>query len=728
MNSERFALQRSASDTADEGWVKFYKRACEGVVMLKKRGSEKNYNNRFLFVREDLTEFCWARSEAKRASANSMPMQHILDVQMGHPENCSSSDAKTGNLGQTAFTLRANTSGKTIDLKAFSAQERGEWVAAIKKFVEVNRTPYERVQFVGRMKRIMEENEARDSFEQQAGEVQQQQQQQVAAMMERPSTLSFESSQAPPLRESSVSFEATPPPLRGSVGGGAAPPALLSQSSSNTLLRPPSLLSNTAPHATPTFAPPPSLLSHQTPPPPVSAAAAGGAVGVPPPPPSFAASPQQQQQVSSPRAPPLGARGEGGAHPRLPDQLSLDIALFQMEGYASKFFARRKKGMLFFSSYEAPEELVSFAAKPIAAPLNVLSSNLSKPAVGSFRNIMMFMGDSGRSGAGNEDIASMVVEIGQRQPKLHDEILCQVIKQCNNNPHPESELLGWELLCLCISTFPPTPQLRAYVTEFAAARVARTDGVGALALYVQRLVNLHAAATEGAGVAVSPLSLADVRMVEQRAVFGGGTLDSVLLIEELGAVTDAALRADRERLPPGVPVVMQLLLEAVTALNGETVDGIFRKASERDSMLALQRCIEHGDYAELRNPGASALLDSAHIPADLLKTWLRGLKEPLIPFSLYDNAISAAKTDADACIRVVHAAGAARTACLRVLLQFMARLSQHSGATQMTISNLALVIGPNLLKNQSDDPMLFAQNTNYETQFVSTLMEAADRL
>lgn len=46
--------------------------------------------------------------------------------------------------------------------------------------------------------------------------------------------------------------------------------------------------------------------------------------------------------------------------------------------------------------------------------------------------------------------------------ELRTEVFCQLIKQVTANPSPESTARGWELIILCLNTFPPAADFENY--------------------------------------------------------------------------------------------------------------------------------------------------------------------------------------------------------------------------------------------------------------------------
>ncbi|EGD81471.1 myosin-X [Salpingoeca rosetta] len=66
--------------------------------------------------------------------------------------------------------------------------------------------------------------------------------------------------------------------------------------------------------------------------------------------------------------------------------------------------------------------------------------------------------------------------------ELRDEVYCQLIRQVTNNPSPEQQLRGWQLLAICAACFSPSKRLYRYVMAFMMTHQADSV-VGATATW-----------------------------------------------------------------------------------------------------------------------------------------------------------------------------------------------------------------------------------------------------
>eukprot|EP00466_Bigelowiella_natans_P006255 jgi/Bigna1/140911/aug1.59_g15619 len=89
-----------------------------------------------------------------------------------------------------------------------------------------------------------------------------------------------------------------------------------------------------------------------------------------------------------------------------------------------------------------------------------------KTALVLFKNILGYMGDrryqQGQEVLLAQEILSMCVDVND----LRIEVYCQLMKQLTRNPRPESINKGWDLMMLCVSTFPPPPVIENFVELF----------------------------------------------------------------------------------------------------------------------------------------------------------------------------------------------------------------------------------------------------------------------
>jgi hypothetical protein len=85
----------------------------------------------------------------------------------------------------------------------------------------------------------------------------------------------------------------------------------------------------------------------------------------------------------------------------------------------------------------------------------------------------------------------------------------------------------------------------------------------------------------------------------------------------------------------------------------------------------------------------------------LLKLYLRELPEPLFPFRIYDKLIDAYQTKGNTILQllaILDELPPANKAILRTLLKLLALIVKDSKTNQMTSSNLAIVLAPNLMR------------------------------
>ncbi|XP_071407846.1 SH3 domain-binding protein 1 isoform X2 [Pithys albifrons albifrons] len=156
----------------------------------------------------------------------------------------------------------------------------------------------------------------------------------------------------------------------------------------------------------------------------------------------------------------------------------------------------------------------------------------------------------------------------------------------------------------------------------------------------------------------------------------------------------------REIALPIEACVMMLLA------SGMREEGLFRLAAGASVLRKLKSSLASGSNA------LEEFYSDPHAVAGALKSYLRELPQPLMTFELYDKWVKVASLkDIDSRVQSL------QDTCsrlpresynnLRYLIKFLAKLAEHQEVNKMTPSNIAIVLGPNLLWSQQStgDPM-----------------------
>uniref|UniRef100_A0A6I8NN79 Rho GTPase activating protein 44 n=1 Tax=Ornithorhynchus anatinus TaxID=9258 RepID=A0A6I8NN79_ORNAN len=134
---------------------------------------------------------------------------------------------------------------------------------------------------------------------------------------------------------------------------------------------------------------------------------------------------------------------------------------------------------------------------------------------------------------------------------------------------------------------------------------------------------------------------------------------------------------------------------------GMQEEGLFRVAPSASKLKKLKAAL---DCCVLDLQEYSA---DPHAIAGALKSYLRELPEPLLTFELYKEWIQASNIqDQDKRLQALwntcEKLPKANHSNIRYLIKFLAKLSEYQDVNKMTTSNIAIVLGPNLLWPQAD--------------------------
>merc|ERR1712137_111489 len=155
---------------------------------------------------------------------------------------------------------------------------------------------------------------------------------------------------------------------------------------------------------------------------------------------------------------------QASRQPSLPHDLQEEINLFQLVGYAEKFFETHKRGI--FRRQVPVKEMLCWTKETIPNSLTRLpSESAAKEAIKNFKAIQMYSGDRASK---NDSVAVAQDIIGRaiNMPELRDEIYCQLCKQSCYNPKKESNHKIWELFVLSSIYFPPSRDLEKWLLSY----------------------------------------------------------------------------------------------------------------------------------------------------------------------------------------------------------------------------------------------------------------------
>ena len=198
------------------------------------------------------------------------------------------------------------------------------------------------------------------------------------------------------------------------------------------------------------------------------------------------------------------------------------------DDYAKGILLNKKKvkeGMLKWQETLIPKSLLD------------LSRDNSKVANNINRCLLGYMGDKQMSFPAT--LAHDILTKGLESPLLRDEIYMQMMKQLSHNPKAESIAKGWQLMCMCVSTFPPSEDFENFVMNFILSKL---EGVGAVKNYAAYcLRTLEGMLTSGASGFVP--SVEEIQAYKERPPILASIelVDGQILSEDLPVTPDLAV-------------------------------------------------------------------------------------------------------------------------------------------------------------------------------------------
>ncbi|XP_059336861.1 rho GTPase-activating protein 39-like isoform X2 [Ammospiza nelsoni] len=415
------------------------------------------------------------------------------------------------------------------------------------------------------------------------------------------------------------------------------------------------------------------------------------------------------------------------------------ISQSSMADWASKNLNMHTQGI--FRRRISISNMLSWNGGSIKKPMLITSNRtIKKEACEMFKLVQSYMGDR-QTRMDRNHVALVTVTKCWSMQGLRDELYIQLIRQTTDNMCYRSLAWGWELMAISLAFFSPSPKFQSYLEGYIYRHL---DSDEKIAQHIKELVDLknkkitksrkkRKQNTEDEGLPISTYAKYCYRKLHKVAVTGGKKGLRKPTVEEITHARNAILTPSlfgssleeimlrQQDMYPGnkLPWVQTQLSQQVLALGGEQTEGIFRIPGDIDEVNALKLQVD-----QWRIPNS---LSDPNIPASLLKLWYRELEEPVIPQQFYQECINNYENP-DAAVAVVQLLPELNRLVLCYLIHFLQIFAQPSnvGRTKMDVNNLAMVMAPNCLRCQSDDPRIIFENTRKEMSFLRMLIVHLD--
>ncbi|CAI4221664.1 unnamed protein product [Auanema sp. JU1783] len=334
---------------------------------------------------------------------------------------------------------------------------------------------------------------------------------------------------------------------------------------------------------------------------------------------------------------------------------------------------------------------------PLSAPDN---KGLKKDAASIFKIMQGYMGDR-KSKTPFDQLALSFCELCFGRPECVDEAVALLMHQLTENERSDSLKKGWELLAILLAFSTPDKQFEP-LNEF----INRNS---------EKLFDTPE-------VAVSHFALQCAKRLNRKLPRVKPTLAGVQETRvhifnppQFGASLEELMEMQLERYPKlQLPWIETTLIQLLYSASGRRTEGIFRVAGDPDQLSTTRARLDQW---------VLPVVNDAHVAAGLLKLWLRQLPDPLIPNSIYARALQASENPQEA-VRLVELLSPTHKLVLARLIALLQDLSRDEVVvhTKMDVSNLAMVMAPNVLRCESEDPRVIFENTRREMGFLKTLI------
>ncbi|KAK7134574.1 hypothetical protein R3I93_017865 [Phoxinus phoxinus] len=189
-----------------------------------------------------------------------------------------------------------------------------------------------------------------------------------------------------------------------------------------------------------------------------------------------------------------------------------------------------------------------------------------------------------------------------------------------------------------------------------------------------------------------------------------------------GTLLDEHLKRSGREIALPIEACVMMLLET-----GMKEEGLFRIAAGASKLKKLKAALD------CSTSQLEEFYSDPHAVAGALKSYLRELPEPLMTYHMYDEWIQASNVpDPDKRLQALWVTcdqlPKNNKANLRYLIKFLAKLAQESDVNKMTPSNIAIVLGPNLLwaKTEGSLAEMAAATSVHVVTIIEPIIQHAD--
>lgn len=253
-----------------------------------------------------------------------------------------------------------------------------------------------------------------------------------------------------------------------------------------------------------------------------------------------------------------------------------------------------------FRKLQVKEQFLTFQSSVIPKSLLDLNKDNNKLAMQIHKDLLGYMGDKQMPFPAM--LAQDILRKGYEYKPIRDEIYLQIIKQLSNNPRPESVAKGWQIMCMCVGTFPPSFDFENFLLHYIIEK--RDRGRGAVVDYARYcLRTLEAMLSNGDGTGFVP-SVEEILAYKERPPILATIhlVDGNVITEDLPITPDLNVGKVLEMCSgwldlkdPRVDSLGMFVYDLGESDDAATMDESYKTAQYRD-LVRTPRPLRNDDY------------------------------------------------------------------------------------------------------------------------------------